>query len=223
MRGGQRGGFVENPVRTANYLAERDSRIAALRDTLVSLLRGHPRITLEIGCGHGHFLTAYAEAHPEAPFCVGLDIINERIRRANRKCVRARLGARLAFLHAEAVEFLSVLPGHVALADIFVLFPDPWPKRRHHKHRMIRDEILDRLAERAEPGARLCFRTDERDYFAAACATISGHPRWRIIAGGDPAVSWPFEYETVFQQKAPAHQSLVAVCEAAVEAAARRG
>jgi tRNA (guanine-N7-)-methyltransferase len=218
MRGGQRGAHVENPVRTANYLAGRDSRIAALRDALAALLRGHSRITLEIGCGHGHFLAAYAEAHPGAPFCVGLDIISERIRRANRKCARARLDARLAFLHAEAAEFLSVLPGHVALADVFVLFPDPWPKRRHHKHRMIRDEILDRLADRAEPGARLCFRTDDRDYFAAARATVNAHPRWRVAEGG-PAAAWPFECETVFQQKAPAHQSFVAIC----EAAARRG
>lgn len=203
---------MENPVRTAKYLAERESRVAALRDSLDALLRGHDRITLEIGCGHGHFLTAYAEAHPDAPFCIGLDIIAERIRRANRKCARAGLGGRLAFMHAEAAEFLSVLPAHVKLACIFVLFPDPWPKRRHHKHRMIRDGILDELAGRAAPDARLCFRTDDRDYFAAARATIAGHPRWRVIAGA-PAASWPFEYATVFQQKASAHQSLVAACE----------
>ncbi len=212
MRGGQRSALVENPVRTANYLAERDSRIAALRGLLASLLRDHERIVLEIGCGHGHFLTAYASAHAGAPFCAGLDIISERVRRANRKCARAGLDARLAFIHAEAAEFLSVLPGHVRLADVFVLFPDPWPKRRHHKHRLIRGEILDGLAERAAPGARLCFRTDDREYFTAARATIGGHARWRI-AGGDPAASWPFEYATVFQEKAAGYQSLVAVCE----------
>jgi tRNA (guanine-N7-)-methyltransferase len=204
---------VENPIRTANYLAERDSRIGALRDLLAALLRGQSSVTLEIGCGHGHYLTAYAEAHPEAPFCIGLDIIIERVRRANRKCARAGLDRRLAFVRAEAAEFLSVLPEHVRLADIFVLFPDPWPKRRHHKHRLIRDEMLDRLAERASPGARMCFRTDDRDYFAAARATISAHPRWRIAnnGGGEPEAAWPFEYATVFQQKAAAYQSLVAL------------
>ncbi|MDF9832221.1 tRNA (guanine-N7-)-methyltransferase [Ereboglobus sp. PH5-5] len=200
---------MENPVRTANFLAERDARIAALRETLGALLREQSRITLEIGCGHGHFLTAYAEAHPQAPFCAGLDLIGDRVRRANRKCERAALGGRLAFVQAEAVEFLSVLPEHVALADIFILFPDPWPKRRHHKHRIMRSEILDRLAERAEPGARLCFRTDDRDYFAAASEVVGEHPRWRLPDKDDPAATWPFEHATVFQQKADAHQSLV--------------
>ena len=207
------GAFVENPARTASYLAGRDSRIAALRVSLGALLRGHSLITLEIGCGHGHFLTACAQAHPGAPFCAGIDIASGRIRRANRKCERAGLAARLAFIRAEASEFLRVLPGHVSLADVFILFPDPWPKRRHHKHRIIRAEILDALAARAAPGARLCFRTDDRDYFAAARATIGGHARWRIAgAPGAPAPVWPFEHETVFQQKAAAHQSLVAVC-----------
>lgn len=212
MRAGQRSALVENPVRTASYIAGRDSRIAALRGLLASLLRDQKRIVLEIGCGHGHFLTAYANAHRDAPFCIGLDIISERVRRANRKCARAGLDARLAFIHAEAGELLSVLPEHVRLADVFVLFPDPWPKRRHHKHRLIRDDMLDRLAERAEPGARLCFRTDDGAYFAAARETVGAHGRWRI-AEGDPAASWPFEYATVFQEKAAGHQSLVALCE----------
>ena len=81
---------------------------------------------LEIGAGHGHFLTAYAAAHPERT-CVGLDIIAERVERANRKKNRARLD-NLHFLHASAEDFLASLPENVRFADVFVLFPDPWPK-----------------------------------------------------------------------------------------------
>src|ERR1700734_1787041 len=62
----------------------------------------------EVGCGHGHFLAAYAAAHPEKQ-CIGIDISSDRISRANRKRERARL-ANLHFILAEADDFLAVMP-----------------------------------------------------------------------------------------------------------------
>ncbi len=215
---------VDNPARTADFFARRDTRLAALRETLAALLRDQPCITLEIGCGHGHFLAAYAAARPvclsafnllaaaapvpppETPFCIGIDLIGERIARARRKAARAGLEPRLAFLQAEAGEFLASLPARAALADIFILFPDPWPKRRHHKNRLIQPGILDALAARAGPAARLCFRTDYPPYFEEARATVSAHKQWLV----DPELPWPFEQETVFQNRAKTYQSFVA-------------
>ncbi|MDR0353526.1 MAG: SAM-dependent methyltransferase [Opitutaceae bacterium] len=213
---------VENPARTADFFARRDARLAALRETLAALLRGQPRITLEIGCGHGHFLTAYAAAHsvplsafhqlsadgqpPQTPFCVGIDLIGERIARARRKAVRARLESRLAFLQAEAGEFLASLPDGTGFADIFILFPDPWPKRRHHKNRLIQPQILSALAARSGPGTRLCFRTDYAPYFEDAWETMAAHADWKI----DSALPWPFEQDTVFQNRAKMYQSFIA-------------
>jgi tRNA (guanine-N7-)-methyltransferase len=223
---------VENPARTADFFARRDARLAALRETLAALLRDHPRITLEIGCGHGHFLTAYAAAQsvslsafhrlpsaarpPQTPFpagtfpagafCIGIDLIAERIARARRKAVRAGLEPRLAFLQAEVGEFLASLPARVAFADIFILFPDPWPKRRHHKNRLVQPGILSALATRSGIDTRLCFRTDYAPYFADACETVTAHANWEI----DPTLSWPFEQETVFQNRAKTYQSFVA-------------
>ncbi|WP_342750544.1 SAM-dependent methyltransferase [Termitidicoccus mucosus] len=213
---------MENPARSADFLARRDARLAALRETLAVLLRGHPRITLELGCGHGHFLTAYAaaqsvslsafhrlsasERRPQTPFCIGIDLIGERIARARRKAARAGLEPHLAFLQAEAGEFLASLPAHVAFADIFILFPDPWPKRRHHKNRLIQPEILTALATRSGIDTRLCFRTDYAPYFEDACETMTAHANWEI----DPTLSWPFEQETVFQNRAKIYQSFVA-------------
>ncbi|MDR0901188.1 MAG: SAM-dependent methyltransferase [Opitutaceae bacterium] len=213
---------MNNPDRTADFLARRDARLAALRENLAALLRDHPRITLEIGCGHGHFLTARAAAQAtslsafhrlpapsgpaQTPFCVGIDLIGERIARARRKAARAGLEPRLAFLQAEAGEFLASLPPGVAFADIFILFPDPWPKRRHHKNRLIQPEILSALAAHSDAGTRLCFRTDHAPYFEDARAIIAAHAAWRP----DPALPWPFEQETVFQNRAKTYQSLVA-------------
>jgi len=187
-----------------------------LRAELAELFRGREggRVVLEIGCGHGHFLTAYAAAHPEK-FCVGFDIVLDRIERAGRKRKRAELEKNLAFVRAEATEFFAALPEHVRFSDVFILFPDPWPKRRHHKNRMIRPEILSALAERsAGPAAcattatRLYFRTDYAPYFADARQTIAEHGAWKIAPEGTP---WPFEFQTVFQGRAERFQSLIAL------------
>ncbi|MEI8089124.1 MAG: methyltransferase domain-containing protein [Opitutaceae bacterium] len=174
-----------------------------MQATHATLLAGVGAFVLEIGSGHGHFLTAYAAAHPER-MCLGLDIIAERVERAHRKKNRARLG-NLHFLHASAEDFLATLPETARFADVFVLFPDPWPKRRHHKNRLMQADFLSQIAAKAGPGMRLYFRTDDSHYFAAAKAVVMEHPAWQVLDA-----PWAFEYETVFQERAPAYQSLVA-------------
>lgn len=160
-------------------------------------------MVLEVGCGHGHFLNAFAEAHP-ARLCLGLDIIAERIERANRKKNRARL-PNLHFLHASAGDFLMTLPADAQFAAVFVLFPDPWPKRRHHKNRLMQGDFLTEVARRAGQGMRLYFRTDDSAYFTAAATTVRAHSDWEIV--DEP---WGFEFETVFQQRAAGFHSMVA-------------
>lgn len=194
---------MENPLYTAAYLAQIADRQTALRAQTEAYLAGLETCVLEIGCGHGHFLTDYAAAHP-AKTCIGLDIIFERIERANRKKNRARL-TNLHFLHASVEDFLATLPTNLRFSEVFVLFPDPWPKRRHHKNRLMQPEFLANLAQRAGQGTRLYFRTDDTAYFTATTEVVQAHPAWEITA--DP---WAFEYETIFQQRAPSYQSLVA-------------
>lgn len=196
---------MDNPARTAEFIIHRDARRATLQQHLAELLAAHSRITLEIGAGHGHFLTDYATAHRDE-FCLGFDLLRDRVERAQRKCNRAKL-ANLVFLKAEAAELIAALPAHVTLQRIFVLFPDPWPKRRHHKHRLMQTDFLHPLAAKAAARAELCFRTDDAAYFAAAKAEVLAHPDWEV----SPAAPWPFERETVFQSRAPAYQSLVAL------------
>lgn len=196
-------------VVTPDYRRLNEQRRAEVRAALLPLVAGHRRITLEIGCGHGHFLEAYAAAHPDR-FCLGVDLMSDRVRRGTRKKDRARLG-NLAFLHASADDLLAVLPDSVRLESIFVLFPDPWPKRRHWKNRLVQPEFLESLASRSLPGAPLHFRTDYAPYFEEARSVIESHPRWNLA----PDVkAWPFEFTTVFQSRAPSYQSLIAHCRA---------
>jgi tRNA (guanine-N7-)-methyltransferase len=159
---------------------------------------------LEIGCGHGHWLTAYGQEHPEV-YCVGVDLMNRRIQRSRNKAGRASL-QQVHFIKAEAVEFLEILPESLALARVMVLFPDPWPKARHHRRRLIQPEFLSLLARRVKHGGQLCFRTDHDPYFEWAKERIASHPDWNL----DPEPLWPFEHKTFFQEFHSHHQSLTA-------------
>jgi len=187
------------------FLARITERRAALRAELAALLPAGQSLVWEIGSGHGHFLVQYARAFP-AKYCVGVDIIRDRLNRSGKKRERARL-TNCHFVQAEAREFLDALPAGVTLAEIWVLFPDPWPKKRHHKNRILQAEFLEAVAGRAGEGTRLYFRTDHAEYFQAVAALFPELPTWRL----DPAAPWPLEQETVFQARAPAYQSLVAV------------
>ncbi len=175
-----------------------DQRLADLRADFLPRLEGMAKLTLEIGCGHGHYLSAYAAAHP-TEFCVGIDLIADRIYRAGRKTGRARLD-NVAWVQAEATLFLDALPRDHRLERIFLLFSDPWPKRRHWKNRVLQSSLLDQLLPLTEPGSALHFRTDHHEYFEYAQKIVFAHTGWRI-AGADEA-PWPFEQPSVFQERA---------------------
>ncbi|MBL9216290.1 MAG: tRNA (guanosine(46)-N7)-methyltransferase TrmB [Opitutaceae bacterium] len=180
-------------------------RRAALRAEAAALIPAGKPVVLEIGCGHGHFLETYARQYPQRHY-IGVDLRGERIEKARKKARRAGL-TNCHFVRAEAREFLQSLPPEVTFAEIWVLFPDPWPKKRHHKHRLLQPAFLEYLAGRVGKGGRLYYRTDHREYFAEVAAFLPTLSTWRI----DPRAPWPLEHETVFQARAPSYQSLVAV------------
>ena len=188
-------GFVEEIAR----------RRIALREELAPHFAAPRRIVWEVGCGHGHFLASYATQHPDR-FCIGVDLSRDRIARANRKSSRAQL-SNCRFVQCEAREFLRALSPKTMLEEIWLLFPDPWPKKRHHKNRIIQHEFLEAIAARAGQGARLFFRTDHSQYFAAALEVFVASKTWFIT----PGAAWPQELPTVFQVRAQSYQSLAAV------------
>ena len=186
------------------HLQEVIERRRALADDCREALTGKSEIILEIGCGHGHFLTAFAQSHPER-FCVGIDLISRRIRLANDKKTKRSLN-NLLFIKAEGVEMLEAIPDSVRLECIFILFPDPWPKKRHHRRRLIQVEFLKKLANRTVAGGKLFFRTDSPEYFQWTAGKIAEHPDWEITE----ELAWPFETTTYFQELMDSFYSLTA-------------
>lgn len=184
--------------------ARRVANVERLAATLATALAGRTSLTFELGCGHGHWLAAYAAASP-GEFCVGIDLITHRVERSVRKQTLGKL-ANVAFLKAEATEFLDALPATVTLGKVFILYPDPWPKKKHHKNRFINAENLARLAAHAAPGARLHFRTDDAGYHAWTREHLAAHPAWRLVDD----VPWPFERTTFFEERMKDKRDLVA-------------
>lgn len=192
-----------NPARTAEYQARRQRDIASLKSLLAQRPAGSGEFVFEVGCGHGHFLTAFAREVPSKLF-LGIDISKDRIARARRKVRRLEL-ANVEFLLADATDFLAALPSEFRFSEVYVLFPDPWPKRRHHKNRLIQPAFLQAVAQRMRVGGRLFFRTDHTEYFEQARAVIASEPAWQACSD-----AWPFEESTVFQARAERIHSLVA-------------
>jgi len=121
-------------------------------------------LEVESGCGDASFLIEYARRHPERNF-IGVERLLGRIRKLDRKGRRAGL-TNLRGVQIESAYFLQyLLPPHSASA-LHVYFPDPWPKKRHHKNRLI-NESFPRLARAAlTPAGTVYLRTDDEDYFA---------------------------------------------------------
>src|SRR4051812_38090078 len=123
----------------------------------------HP-VELEIGSGKGTFLLAAAEANPAHNF-VGIEYANayaifaaDRLRRHNT--VNARM------VHAEASWWIRCHVPDASLAAVHVYFPDPWPKARHQKRRLVQVPFLKEVHRMLVPGGKLRLVTDHADYFA---------------------------------------------------------
>jgi tRNA (guanine-N7-)-methyltransferase len=150
-----------------------------------SLFSPRPReVWLEIGFGGGEHLTGQAARHPDIgflgaePFLDGVAKALADIERDALKNIRLRRGdARLM------IEQLA--PDSIDRA--FILFPDPWPKTRHRKRRLIQPDFLGSLSRVLKPGARLRFATDWADYASRALADILRDERfkWNAEAADD--------------------------------------
>jgi tRNA (guanine-N7-)-methyltransferase len=137
----------------------------------LTLLFAYPvvQICLEIGFGSGEHLFWQAEHHPDVgfigcePFINGVASLLGKIERTDLTTIRIHDG--------DARDVLAWLPAR-SIARIFVLFPDPWPKKRHQKRRLLSPDSVGQLARVLASGGELRFATDSGDYAAEALLTI---------------------------------------------------
>lgn len=123
--------------------------------------REAPR-TLEIGFGNGEHLLALAAAHPERDF-IGVEVHRPGVGRLLLGLEKAALGNVRLVCH-DAVEVLEQQIPRGFLDELLILFPDPWPKKRHHKRRLIQGPFTALAAARLAPGGVLRLATDWEPY-----------------------------------------------------------
>ena len=128
---------------------------------LPSLFPSARGFALEVGFGGAEHLIAQAQAHPEIGFIGCEPFLNGIAKLLSQVDV---LGLQNIRVHTDdARDVLARLPDR-SLSFVYVLFPDPWPKLRHHKRRFVQQQTLDVLSRVLEPGAELRLATDHMDY-----------------------------------------------------------
>ena len=193
-------------------------RQAALFDTLLPKLAldlGNPApsdlrklfanevdsVRLEIGFGGAEHLISEAKVHPRIGF-LGTDAFVNSIAKALVAISDSAL-ANIRLYFGDASELVDWLPDE-GLSRIDLLYPDPWPKRRHWKRRFVQDESLTRLARILKHGGELRFTTDIGDYSAYALARIlrSKDFKWTAECADDWRKPWAGFYGTRYAAKA---------------------
>lgn len=131
-------------------------------------------VDVEIGSGKGRFLLELAAAAPDRNL-----LAVERARKYHQlvceRAVKRTLG-NVRLLLTTAEDLLHRLLAPASVARLFVLFPDPWPKKRHHKRRLMRPEALAAMTRALEPGGRLLVKTDHPGYAEAIAECLALAP-----------------------------------------------
>ena len=149
--------------------------------TLFPFHDGEPRrdFWLEIGFGAGEHLAQQAQAHPDIGF-FGAEVFENGVVRLLAEARRLSL-ANIRILVDDARLLLAALPDR-SLGRAFILFPDPWPKLRHHKRRMVSKPTLDALARTLKDGAELRLATDDIGYLRWMLELAPTHPDFEWLA-----------------------------------------
>ena len=168
---------------------------------LTQLFGDERPVWLEIGFGGGEHMVHQAALHPEVgligcePFINGVAMLLGKIREAGVE--------NLAIHPGDVRDLFDVLPD-ASIARAFLLYPDPWPKKRHHRRRFVNPEFLDPLARVMQPGAILRVATDIEDYVRQTLEQLTRHPDFEWLAEGpdDWRKPWDDWQSTRYENKA---------------------
>lgn len=144
----------------------------------------HPlRLNVDLGFGRGEFVLALAEKAPDTPF-LAVEYSPKRMHKMARRLARSELeNIRLVHGRAEVVVAEHLPDGCVE--RFWINFPDPWPKKRHHRRRLIQPAFVRELVRCLAPGGRIEVATDHEGYAEHVHAVLSAEPRLRNLHAPD--------------------------------------
>lgn len=159
------------------------------------LLPGEGSWEVEIGFGKGRYLLERAAADPASRF-LGIEMAAKYFRLVEHRAERRGLGNVLLLLGEALYIAAAVLPRRFAGA-VHLYFPDPWPKDRHHKRRLLDHDSVDLMLGLLEPGGELHFASDHADYADQVEGILASHPALEL----QRLARWPDGARTNYEAK----------------------
>jgi tRNA (guanine-N7-)-methyltransferase len=151
------------------------------KDAMAQFPGGLRELWLEVGFGAGEHLFQLAVENP-AVGLIGAEPYESGVAKLLTKLANRPLN-NVRIHEGDGRDIIAALPD-ASLSRFFLLFPDPWPKTRHHKRRFLQMEMLDELARVLKPGAELRFATDDKSYLPYALERLVAHPAFEWTARG---------------------------------------
>jgi tRNA (guanine-N7-)-methyltransferase len=136
-------------------------------------------LEVELGSGDGGFIAQWAKLHPERNF-IAVERLLGRLRKIDRKGQRAGL-TNLRALRLEAWYVLEYLLNPGTASAIHIYFPDPWPKRKHRKNRLINETFTETVAKALTAGGVIYLRTDDQNYFDQMTTVFDANAKFQKV------------------------------------------
>ena len=164
-----------------------ESYVAPL-DLIAVFGRAAP-LQVDLGCGDGAFLCELAQRSPEKNF-LGIDKLAGRV---DKTCRKASTLDNVRVLNVEIAYAVCYLLPPESAEKFYLLFPDPWPKRRHHRRRLVTEDFLDSIHRALVTGGLMYVATDQLDYFHQIERVAVGDSRFQKIEDEVPLPTTKFE------------------------------
>lgn len=154
---------------------------------------------VELGSGDGSFLAAWASLNPGTDF-LGVERLLGRVRKVDRKAQRLGL-TNVWGLRVEAGYCLEYLLPNLGVSALHVYFPDPWPKRRHRKNRLVNERFPALAAGVVPAGGVVYLRTDHEEYFGQMREVFGAAPGWQEVETPSELAGVVTDFEREFQAR----------------------
>ncbi len=153
-------------------------------------------VELELGAGDGSFLVQYAKLHPEHNI-VGVERLLGRLRKIDKRSQRAGL-QNVKLVRLEAAYLVEYLLPQESISAVHVYFPDPWPKRKHRKNRLINENFTELVRKVLIPQGTVYLRTDDLDYFQQMNEVFDANQAFEKVTAPQTLLAVTTDFERTF-------------------------
>jgi tRNA (guanine-N7-)-methyltransferase len=173
---------------------------------LVQLFGRSAPLHVDLGCGDGSFLCAMAQQFPKTNF-LGIERLTKRVEKVRRKAEKIE---NVRVLRADTLFAVRYLLPKNSVETFYLLFPDPWPKRRHQLRRIFTRDFLEAIAAALEENGILRVATDQLDYFHQIERLSRADLQFQAVAPSLDAVLPVTKFERKFrEQEAPIYRLML--------------